>query len=566
MILFATKRADNLDLLTPILTIMRETSGSQVTTQVKTTLQRLQVLRNNLSDISVIRNNSPTAVKEVTERIKEYLSMWNCILRCFTFGEDKESINVHFEWYDAYTNDKKSSSNPMIERVGMLYNLGVMYSQMGADLVNSPENKVKEAANTFLIAAWIFDRIKLDLVNIQLKEFSLDLSESNLSMCSYLMKAQAQSCAYERVRAIRTDKPDLITKLAMQASKDYEVANGYSKIVGLTGTANEKNAATIIQFKENAFRCRAYYWSAIELKKKCEQTIIGMGKAVASIRKAVECVNAMKIKERSYTAELMGEYKALCAQCADAQRDIENQNHKFYHESVPLHPPEIDPMPFGKPISIEAELEKSFEGKENFSLRIPPGVRTLENEYRKEVGMIIQEALEMAREMEEWRLQLLRKHNLPSSIHAVSNEQKIPDDVWLRIRKCKENGGFGGLSQMLDGVQELAKCNEINILEIYTQLKEEEKIDAELRQKYGAKWIRLPSANLNINMLKQLEHHKQKFDQEKQSNMSIKEFGISMKKRFEVFELDRDSLTNKIPKSNPTAGGLSPAATKYIQH
>jgi len=565
MILLPIKRTEEIDLFNPILRVMKGTSGPEVKPQAKSVLQRLQVLRKELANISHIGDNA-TLVKKVEEEIKEYLSMWNCILRCFTFGEDKESVNVCFEWYDAYTNDKRKSSNPIIERIGMLYNLGVVYNQIGVNLVNSPEDKIKEAANIFLTAAWIFDRIKLDLVNLQIKELSSDLSESSLSMCSYLMKAQAQSCAYERVRSTREDKPDLIAKLAMQACKDYEVANGYSRTLGISRTANGKDMATIMQFKEDAFRSRAYYWSAIEFKKRCEQTTVGMGKAAANIRKALECVNVMKLKEKNYTGKLMEEYKALHTQCTSMQKDIDNQNYRYYHESVPPHPTEIDPMPYGKPISIEAELERPFDGRDNFSLKVPPGVKMLANEYKKGVEMIVQEALGIAKEMEEWRIQLLKKYNLPSSIHAVSNEQKISNNIWQRIKKCKEVGGLRGLNHMLYGVEELSKSNEINILKIHNQLKEEEKEDAEMRQKYESKWTRVASKGLNTNMLKQLEHLKQKLDQGKESDIKIKNFVLNMKEPFELLELDRDTLTSKIPKGGQGTGKISPTATKYIYY
>eukprot|EP00826_Nyctotherus_ovalis_P038640 TRINITY_DN3632_c0_g2_i11.p1 TRINITY_DN3632_c0_g2~~TRINITY_DN3632_c0_g2_i11.p1 ORF type:complete len:562 (-),score=182.30 TRINITY_DN3632_c0_g2_i11:454-2139(-) len=560
MILLPVKETDKIDLYTPILKNIGGAAGAQFTEQAKGILQRLQTLRNNLTNLSAIRNN-PLSVKKAAEDIKDYLSIWNSLSRSFTFGADKGSINIPFTWYDAYTRDRKTSSNPMAERVGMLYNLGVLYSQMGADVAKLPGNKVKEAATLFLSAAWVFERIKLDLVNLKFNELTPDVTEENLSLCSFLMKAQTQSCAYERVYASRPDRYDMLAKLSMQAAKDYEVANGYSRNVGVKKAPNGKSLLAAMQFKEGAFRCLAFYWLALDQKKKCEESVTGMGKAVASIRKATEILESLKKNEWNFPPEIMAEYKQMIGQCAETQITIERLNDKLYHDSVPSKPVEIDAMPYGKPISIEGELDRPFEGKEILSLTVPPGVKALDNEYKKEVGVIIQEAFDLIRQIEDYHMQILKKYNLPSAIHAVSNEQQIPEDMWQRINKCKENGGARGLNQMLEGVEQLSKCNETNILNIYNQLMDEEREDKELRQKYGAKWNRLPSTGLNANMLKQLEYFKGKLDTGKQSDKAIQEFVQAIKAEFKLLELDRDSLTSKIPKSSSSAGGMSPAAT-----
>lgn len=563
MLLLPTKQTDKIDLFTPLLRNIRDTSGAQFSEQAKPALQKLQALRNDLTDIAAIRNNS-SAVSKVAEQIKDYLGMWNCIARGFTFGGDKESVNVAFTWYDAYTREKRTCTNPMAERIGMLYNLGIMYSQMGMDAASLPGDKVKEAATLFLTAAWVFERIKLDLVNLKLSEFTGDVSEGNLGMCSFLMKAQAQVCVYEKLRAAHPDRVDLLAKLAMQAAKDYEVACGYSKVVGLEKTPNGRNLLGVMQFKEGAYRTNAYYWSALDQKKKCEESVTGMGKAVASIRKAMEHLDSLRKAEKTFPPEVVAEYKTLSDHCAEAKRVIESLNNKLYHESVPSRPAEVDAMPYGKPISIEKELDRPFEGKDVLSSKTPAGVRKLYEEYKKQVGAIIQEEFEVIREVEEQQTQVLKKHNLPNAIHAVSNDQNIPEDMWQRIRKCKENGGIQGLEQSVEGVEDLAKCNEDNMLSICNQLKAEEKEDHELKQKYGSQWTRMPSASLNTNMTKQLEHFRQKYDTARQTDADVRNFVHSSKGQFDLLELDRDSLTSKIPKGSSGSEELSPAAAKYF--
>jgi len=561
MLSLSNKRTDKIDLFTPLLRNVKETSGEQFGEQMKPILQRLQTIRNDLIDISVFRT-SFTGVQKITEDIKSYLSMWNSIIKSFTFGTDEGSINVSFTWYDAYTKEKTTYTNPIAERIGMLYNLGTMYNQMGVDLTNLPGDKAKEAANLFLTAAWIFERIKLDLVNLKLTELTFDVSESCLTMCSSLMKAQAQFCAYKRIHTSRPDKHSLLAKLAMQASKDYEVTNGYSKVVGIEKTFDTKILLRTIQFKEGVFKSYAYYWAAMDQKEKCEKDAMGMGKAVASINKAMSCLEELKKVEKDFPPEAMNEYKSLYTDCVELKKTIEDSNNRLYHESVPSCPVEIDPMPYGKPISIEGELDKPFEGKEIISLTVPAEAKALYNEYKKEAGNIVQGIFEMQRQMEENQMQVLKKYNLPSSIHATSNEQKIPEDMWQRIKKCKENGGACGLRGSIEGVEVLAKCNENNIKSIYDQLKGEENEDKALKEKYGSKWTRLPSSSLNTNMLKQVAYFQRNYETGRESDKVIKEFAQASKAEFDLLELDRESLTNKIPKSSTDEGEVSAAALK----
>ena len=43
-------------------------------------------------------------------------------------------MDVKFIWYDSYTREKKVTTNPMTERLGMMYNLAVIYSQIVGEL------------------------------------------------------------------------------------------------------------------------------------------------------------------------------------------------------------------------------------------------------------------------------------------------------------------------------------------------------------------------------------------------------------------------------------------------
>jgi hypothetical protein len=561
MLSLPTKQGEKVDLYKSLMKSIQSTSGEQIATQLEPVLKRLQQCRDNLLQIAGYRNDS-TALDKLADECKEYISMWNNISQSFTFGKSKSSIDVKFIWYDSNTREKKVSTNASTEKLAMLYNLAVIYSQIGTNLSGLPDDHYKEAANNFLKAAWILEKIKAEASGLKSPDFGVDLSEHNLHMCSYIMKAQAQYCTYHKVKSTRPDKYGLLAKLAMQASAYYGNAYSYATTPPLCKVLDQKKFTAILQFSETSFIAQAYYWDALEKQQICAKTTERMGKAVASIRKANQYLEGMKKYEKSLAPSILNPYKELYKQLEEKKAHFENQNSKIYHENVPAEASEIDCMPFGQPISIEEELNKPYEGQAILQRMVPPAVRDLEEEYKKEVGGVIGKAFDVAKKNDTEQAQVLAKFGLPAALHAVSGEA-LPEDLWQRIKQCKERGGYNGLMQVLNGVSGIAENNNNGINKLITQLKQEDEEDQSMRQRYRSAWSRLPSSALNQTMVGQINYYKEKLDQGRAADQKVKELVQSKKPLLDLLELDRDGLTAKIPKSGNANEQLSPAAAKY---
>ena len=221
-------------------------------------------------------------------------------------------------------------------------------------------------------------------------------------------------------------------------------------------------------------------------------------------------------------------------------------------------------MPFGQPESIEAEINASYEGQEILKRMVPPGVHALEEEYKKEVSDIMGKAFDISKGSDSVQVQFLAKYNLPAALHAVSGEQVIPEDLWQKIKQCKERGGINGLNQLLGNVAAMGDNNNNTLQRLFGQLQQEEGEDQAMRSKYGSAWSRLPSNSLNQNMLSQLNYYKQKYDQGRLADAKVKELIESKKAILQMLEIDRDGLTAKIPKSPAATVQMSPAAAKYF--
>jgi len=561
MLSLPTKQGEKIDLYKAFMSAIEAANGPQVSAQLEPVLKKLQQHRDYILQVSGYRNDS-VALTKLADQAKEYISVWKDVSQSFTFGTSKESINLRFTWYDSHTREKKVTTNTTTERIAILYNLAIIYGQIGTNLAALPDDHFKDAANNYFKAAWILEKIKAESEGLKSPDFGLDLSEQNLHMCSYIMKAQAQHCGYEKVKATRPDKCGLLAKLAIQASSLYGKAYSYASTPPLCKALDQKRFTAILQFNETSFMAQAYYWDALEKQRICIESAQGMGKAVASIRKANKYLDGMKRYEKLLSPAILTQYKELCKLLEEKKNAIEGQNFKIYHENVPETVIEIDPMPIGQPISIEPELNQPYEEQQILQRMVPPAVRELEDEYKREVGLVMNQIFEIAKKNNDACAQLLAKHGLPAALHAVSGEQTIPEDLWLRIKQCKERGGVNGLMQILNNIGMMADNNGNAIQKLFVQLKQEEEEDKMLRTKYGSAWSRLPSSSLNQTMLTQTNYYKQKFDQGKAADQKVKDSVTEKKPLLDLLDLDKEALIARIPKSANAREQLSPAATK----
>ncbi|KAF9600782.1 hypothetical protein IFM89_012521, partial [Coptis chinensis] len=138
-------------------------------------------------------------------------------------ADNKDHItSICFTWYDAFKPKLKSvQSNISLEKSGVLFNLGSVYSQigMGADRLNV--NGLKLACNSFMSAAGVYVFLK---ENVSVKSNgTVDVGVECAGMLERLMLAQAQECFFEKVVS-EGRMPGLCSKVARQVGLFYEEA------------------------------------------------------------------------------------------------------------------------------------------------------------------------------------------------------------------------------------------------------------------------------------------------------------------------------------------------------
>jgi bifunctional DNase/RNase len=407
-----------------------------VAEMLKPTLSQLQTIRDSLIQVAKFYNDSKTLEKVIADS-KVYLSIWNSICQNFVFGKDKDNVNISFTWYDTYTNERRITVQPIEERLSILFNLGTLYNWVGVKLVNETGDRFKEANNCFLTASWIFDKVRIEVTSHKIFSAGIDLTEQNLAMYIHISNAQAIYCSQEKVKLTMPDKYGLLAKLSKQAANCYGMAYKYSMGQPISQYANPKGFTNILQVNEGINMAQAYYWACMDQQAKCERTGVGMGKAVANIRKANEYVNVLKELEKKMNPVTMTQYKTLRDLYLKTQEFLEKRNAKVYFDPVPSKPDDIDIISFGKPISIEQEITQPFEGQAILARMVPLLVQELEEEYKASIRKIINEAFDTTNKIEVAQTEFLAKRNLPAALHPVSVEEDLPEDLWQKINQCK---------------------------------------------------------------------------------------------------------------------------------
>ena len=412
------------------------------------------------------------------------------------------------------------------------------------------EDKLKEAAKHFFVATTLFEKIKIENSNLKPPDMSLDMTEQNLLMCSYIMKAQAQYCAYEKVKRTTQGKYNLLSGLAKQASVYYGKAYSFAATPPVSKAVNQKIFVSVLHFNEYAFMAHAHYWVALQYQKETEEKAKGIGVSIAHIQKALEYLDEIKKHEKTLSPQILVQYRDMYKHYSDKKAFLEDQNNKIYHEIPPKNLDEIECLQFGQPISIEDDLTQSFEGKEIFSRMVPPAVRKLEEEYKLEVGAIINKSTQEKVLSDMQQEEFLKKYDLPSSLHAASGEQTLPEDLWARIRQCKEKGGMRGIRHTIEGMTSMCESAESSLINLGKQLQIEEEEDEAMKVAYTNLWTRTPSKNLNQGMRNQLQYYVKKLEQCKNADATIERNLEEKEDYLDLIELDKEEIIGRIPKSS----------------
>ncbi|XP_034035294.1 rhophilin-1 isoform X2 [Thalassophryne amazonica] len=189
------------------------------------------------------------------------------------FFPPHRNLGVHFHWYDSLTGVPSSQRALAFEKGSVLFNIGALYTQIGARQVRSSTAGIDQAIDAFQRAAGAFNYLKENFSNAP----SLDMSVPSLCMLVHLMVAQVQECVFERLTLTAADTH--FTSQLSLAQEAARVSDMFSLVHQTMSQPLMKDYvpfswASMVQVKCEHFRALSHYYAAIAL---CEHTLSGEG-------------------------------------------------------------------------------------------------------------------------------------------------------------------------------------------------------------------------------------------------------------------------------------------------
>uniref|UniRef100_A0A8C8FVK7 Rhophilin, Rho GTPase binding protein 1 n=1 Tax=Oncorhynchus tshawytscha TaxID=74940 RepID=A0A8C8FVK7_ONCTS len=182
------------------------------------------------------------------------------------FFPPHRTLGVHFHWYDSLTGVPSCQRALAFEKGSVLFNVGALYTQIGARQDRSATAGIDRAIDAFQRAAGAFNYLKENFSNAP----SLDMSGPSLCMLVRLMIAQVQECVFERV-TLTTPDTHFITQL--QVAKEAARVRGRVCLCTMSQTLVKDYVpfswASMVQVKAEHFRALSHYNAAVAL---CDHT------------------------------------------------------------------------------------------------------------------------------------------------------------------------------------------------------------------------------------------------------------------------------------------------------
>uniref|UniRef100_A0A8C7I6V8 Rhophilin Rho GTPase binding protein 1 n=1 Tax=Oncorhynchus kisutch TaxID=8019 RepID=A0A8C7I6V8_ONCKI len=180
------------------------------------------------------------------------------------FFPPHRTLGVHFHWYDSLTGVPSCQRALAFEKGSVLFNVGALYTQIGARQDRSAAAGIDRAIDAFQRAAGAFNFLKENFSNAP----SLDMSGPSLCMLVRLMIAQVQECVFERVTLTTQDTH--FTSQLQVAQEAARVSDVYSLVLQTMSQPLVKDYvpfswASMVQVKAEHFRALSHYYAAVAL-------------------------------------------------------------------------------------------------------------------------------------------------------------------------------------------------------------------------------------------------------------------------------------------------------------
>ncbi|CAK8671406.1 unnamed protein product [Clavelina lepadiformis] len=541
------KKSSDIDLVKPMETFIKNTFD-------KTD----EDLMKHVREFSTLRRNAVTKPldKSITSlnSLYQYYDQLTAVSKKVPFRE-ANGAHVSFPWKDSLQKAKFLSSTPKLsivdgefERLCVLYNIGALMSQIGSEANLQTDDGLKIAAKYFQESAGIFTYIKDRIMSVAGTEsLTADLAPEVLNAYRCIMVAQAQECFFDKASsdANMQKKKEMLAKVAMQASYLYTEA---AKAFGQTESNESLNyCQTACNAKKDMFECQAQLYQARAANEGKQ-----FGESIARYR-IIEPI--LKSLSKS-SADFLPNFNArkLLTIAVSEKEAAEKDNNFIYNDVIPksssLIPISKAAIAKAKPFNENEKLSAKFT--DMFASLVPLTVHNALESYEARRKELVERQIERIREQNTLVNGVMSSLNLPAALEDISGSE-VPASILEKSRTVVAKGGSAPIDQLLQELPEALARNQELLTESVRILNEEQASDAELREKFGEKWRRKPSAELTSPLRQEAAKYQTIIENAQKADAIIRGKYEENKEGITLLCLPEPQLKNAVPSASPVA-------------
>ncbi|KAF9594051.1 hypothetical protein IFM89_027025 [Coptis chinensis] len=453
-------------------------------------------------------------------------------------ADNKDHItSICFTWYDAFKPKLKSvQSNISLEKSGVLFNLGSVYSQigMGADRLNV--NGLKLACNSFMSAAGVYVFLK---ENVSVKSNgTVDVGVECAGMLERLMLAQAQECFFEKVVS-EGRMPGLCSKVARQVGLFYEEAFAALSATPLNQHF-DRTWISHVQLKAAHYYAEACYRAGLELHEKEE-----IAEEIARLKSGISALSDVKKSTRGVAAQLVDAASKLEVNLNQNLERATKENDRVYLMRVPAIS-SLSSLPAYSLVKSTPMTEVLDASKEKmFASLVPDSSAKALSRYTEMVDDIIRTQAEKLQQGSEITRVRLKEMDLPDSILALEGNFSLPVELKEDVEAVQISGGPSGLEAELQQLRDLRRVNHELLVQTEELLEKEAREDTQFRSQFGTRWTRPQSSTLTKNLQDRLNRFAANLKQAAESDGRIERAVRDHAALMEI--LDRRPIESALP-------------------
>uniref|UniRef100_H2YHW8 BRO1 domain-containing protein n=1 Tax=Ciona savignyi TaxID=51511 RepID=H2YHW8_CIOSA len=484
--------------------------------------------------------------------------------RKFPFCEGS-GVHVCFTWKDSLQKGKFLSSTPKtsisdgdFERLCVLYNIAALMSQIGSEANLQTDDGLKTAAKYFQESAGIFSYIKEKVLSVVgNNQSTTDLTVEVLNAYSCVMLGQAQECFYDKASSdpALNKKPEVLAKVAMQTSHLYSEAA--KALVEADSSYSLGAVQSLCSAKKELFQCYAQHQQA-----KAANADKRFGEAIARYRVMFFFYNSAHRK--ILNTKILGIFLMYLFD-SKLRAAAEKDNNFIYNDIIPKASsvPVIGKAPIAKAKAFNKNENLSMKFTDLFSSLVPLAVHNAVEAYSARRKELVDREIERIRELNNLINGVMSSFNLPAALEDMSGSD-LPQSIIDKSRVVIDKGGVVPIDQLLQILPESLDRNQQILTEaklficFSTEhcvriLNDEQSSDAELREKFGEKWRRKPSAELTLPLRQEMSKYQTIIENAQKADGIIRAKYTDNKVGIELLCLPVEKLKNAVPSSSPLA-------------